>query len=450
MKKIYEDTPGNIVKFKRRPEIKAAFAAIIAARTQHLADKIRERFQGDPECLQPLTQESSLSLLERLGQVEQNYIREAKSTMKPETAKQRCQVLAKQFKTYRQDALDPSADREDLFLREEHLRIVVEASDQQLSSGMIQQMLSHCSEQIGLSFRERYKNIDAGRLTTLDGDPLADQEQNELAGTLDQEDLAVLLELYFTKRGKANSAPGLQSFQHIVVDEAQDLAPLERQLLGRALSPTGSMTIAGDAVQQIDPGAAFRSWNQVLDELGQSRVSPRRLTTTYRSSRPIAEFAHHVLGPLAPPTPPKAIKDGVPVSYSRLAKDGQIAMVLNESLHDLLLAEPHATVAIIAKTFETASGLYDVLQNLGKVKLVENGDFDFRPGVEITDASQVKGLEFDYAIIPDASFRTYFNTPEDRRMLHVAATRAIHQLWVLSTGEPSAIVGDYFGHSNPE
>jgi DNA helicase-2/ATP-dependent DNA helicase PcrA len=81
-----------------------------------------------------------------------------------------------------------------------------------------------------------------------------------------------------------------------------------------------------------------------------------------------------------------------------------------------------------------------MLKDVPKVRLVERGAFDFKPGIEITPVGEVKGLEFDYVIIPDTNWGTYVDKPEDRRLLHVAATRAIHQLWVISVGRESVLL----------
>lgn len=69
-----------------------------------------------------------------------------------------------------------------------------------------------------------------------------------------------------------------------------------------------------------------------------------------------------------------------------------------------------------------------------------DGEFEFKPGVDVTDVSQIKGLEFDYVIIPDANLSTYPDTAVARRTLHIAVTRAVHQLWVISVGRPSDIL----------
>jgi DNA helicase-2/ATP-dependent DNA helicase PcrA len=52
----------------------------------------------------------------------------------------------------------------------------------------------------------------------------------------------------------------------------------------------------------------------------------------------------------------------------------------------------------------------------------------------------VKGLEFDYVVVPDAGIRAYPDEPEARRRLHVAVTRASHQLWIATTGTPSPLL----------
>jgi DNA helicase IV len=78
--------------------------------------------------------------------------------------------------------------------------------------------------------------------------------------------------------------------------------------------------------------------------------------------------------------------------------------------------------------------------DLPEARLVLDGDFSFRPGVDVTDVESVKGLEFDYVIVPDASADTYPATDEARRRLHVAVTRASHQLWIATVGRPSPLV----------
>jgi DNA helicase IV len=75
-----------------------------------------------------------------------------------------------------------------------------------------------------------------------------------------------------------------------------------------------------------------------------------------------------------------------------------------------------------------------------EARLVQNGEFTFDAGVDVTEVEDAKGLEFDYVIIPDATVRAYPTTDDARRRLHVAITRASHQLWIAAGGVPSRLL----------
>ena len=68
------------------------------------------------------------------------------------------------------------------------------------------------------------------------------------------------------------------------------------------------------------------------------------------------------------------------------------------------------------------------------------GEFGFEPGVDVTDVDNAKGLEWDYVVVPDASAEAYPLTDDARRRLHVAVTRASHQLWVVSARTASGLL----------
>ncbi|HEY5283771.1 MAG TPA: ATP-binding domain-containing protein, partial [Polyangia bacterium] len=64
----------------------------------------------------------------------------------------------------------------------------------------------------------------------------------------------------------------------------------------------------------------------------------------------------------------------------------------------------------------------------------------FRPGIDVTDVRQVKGLEFDYVVLLDVNATSYGSDDESRHLFHIAATRAAHQLWLIVTGKPSLLI----------
>jgi len=65
---------------------------------------------------------------------------------------------------------------------------------------------------------------------------------------------------------------------------------------------------------------------------------------------------------------------------------------------------------------------------------------NFQPGVDVTYVTAVKGLEFDYVVMVDVNADSYPVQNWARHLLHIGVTRAAHQLWMVSTGEPSALI----------
>jgi hypothetical protein len=151
-------------------------------------------------------------------------------------------------------------------------------------------------------------------------------------------------------------------------------------------------------------------------------------------------FAHEVLGSQAPASLPHAPKKGSAVACSDMPTLGHAADALARGLRGLVDRDGSARIAVIAQDADSAGNWAEVLGWVVPVRLVTRGEFSFRPGVDVTDVTQVKGLEFDYVIAPDVSAERYPDTPLSRRMLHVLATRAIHELWVVTLGAPSPIL----------
>jgi DNA helicase IV len=283
--------------------------------------------------------------------------------------------------------------------------------------------------------------VDPGRRAAVDGRGLDAGTPSEDAGSIDVEELALLLELTRLKSGEPRGR-GSAGLAHAILDEAQELSEVECAVLGDAVASDGCVTVAGDPAQQIGEHAVFRGWDPLMQALGRGRAAPVTLETSYRCTRSIVEFAHAVLGPLASGAPPVARREGAPVSRSRLPSELHASLLLAESLAELVDREPMAQVAIIAREAETAQRVYDALARQLAVRLVLDGRFEFRPGIDVTTVPQVKGLEFDYVVLPDVSAVDYPPDGPSRRMLHVAATRAIHQLWILTSSEWSPLVRD--------
>ena len=159
-------------------------------------------------------------------------------------------------------------------------------------------------------------------------------------------------------------------------------------------------------------------------------------------TREVLAVARHALGPLADPDPPVANRSGAPVEAHVMPDQGAAVAFLADALRPLLAREPRATVAVLARWPEQADAYFDGLSRaeVPHLRRIRAQDFAFRPGIEVTDVRQVKGLEYDYVILVDVNANDFPAEDEARHLFHIAATRAAHQLWMVVTGTPSPLV----------
>lgn len=265
-------------------------------------------------------------------------------------------------------------------------------------------------------------------------------------GRLDENDDALLLKLTQLKYGGLPIAGSQKTvtYEHVIVDEAQDLSPTDIAVLRGALTKRESMTLAGDTAQKLIFDNGFENWEQMLQDVGIQGVKIDQLKVSYRSTRPIVDFARHVLGPLADPEAPVVPRDGAPVEQFTFGSTGEALAFLGEALRGLVTRERRANVAVVAR-YAAQADMYH--QGLAKAEVpslrrVYGKDFSFQPGVDVVDVAQVKGLEYDYVVCVEVNQSSYPDAKEARHLLHIASTRAVHQLWVMSVSEPSPLLPD--------
>jgi DNA helicase-2/ATP-dependent DNA helicase PcrA len=274
-------------------------------------------------------------------------------------------------------------------------------------------------------------------------------DEDDPAGRLDEEDDAILLRLIQLQRG-ALAARGVDpiEYQHVAIDEAQDRAAVEVKVLVEATHADGddpsarSVTIAGDTAQRLVFDNHFAGWRELLEAVGLPAAVMRPLRLSYRSTAEVMQLARYILGPELAPEEPLYARSGAPVEIHELGGIGEAVAFLGDALRGLSTREPTASVAIVARYPEQADVYYEglVRAEVPSLRRVRRSDFRFEPGVDVTDVSQVKGLEFDYVVMVDVNAATYADTIESRHLLHIGATRAAHQLWLIATQEPSPLI----------
>ena len=287
---------------------------------------------------------------------------------------------------------------------------------------------------------------DGKPIESVDGRALDDDEP---AGRLDEEDDPLLLRLVQLRRGALTLRDGDPiEYAHVAIDEAQDRSAIEVQVLVEATHQEGddrsarSVTIAGDTAQRLVFDNHFSGWRELLDAIGQAGAVTSPLRLSYRSTAEVMHLARAILGPDLAPEEPLYARSGAPVEVHELGGVGEAVAMLADALRGLAGREPTASIAVVARHPEQADVYFDGLTRaeVPNLRRVRRSDFRFEPGVDLTDVSQVKGLEFDYVVMVDVNAATYPDTVEARHLLHIGVTRAAHQLWLIATAEPSPLL----------
>jgi len=308
------------------------------------------------------------------------------------------------------------------------LQRVIDASG--LPVRAITETMKHTRIQFETTTEKQFRHVDADRLVALDGKKLDAGTTMEDAHTFDAEDVPVLFELQ--RRGILPPAD-LPTYDHIVVDEAQLRAPMELAAIGDALAKHGTITLAGDHRQATDETAYFAGWDAARREVRAQHWAEITLNVTYRSVPAIADFARTFLIPEEPPAEPAV---WATTADGTLAQAAQLCWHLDA----LLTRDPWRQICVIARTPEHARRLHAELARGLDPLLVLDGDFRFEPGIIVTTAGAVSGLEFDAVVVPDLTPSFWPSTPELLRSLYVAATRARDWLWLATPDSWSPLV----------
>jgi len=215
------------------------------------------------------------------------------------------------------------------------------------------------------------------------------------------------------------------SMAHVVLDEAQDLSPMECRAIGRRCS-TGSATVLGDIAQGTTPWATT-SWPQLLAHLGKQDAGLRILDTGYRVPRQILDFASRLLDLIAPGLVPASSVRQDPGSLVITATPGEtLPGALAAACADAL--NRPGSAAVIAAD-DQVPGLSAILRRAGLEHAVLDGVSESQP-LTVVPVTLAKGLEFDQVIVVEPG-RIAAAESRGLQRLYVALTRAVSRLTVL-------------------
>jgi DNA helicase IV len=215
------------------------------------------------------------------------------------------------------------------------------------------------------------------------------------------------------------------SLAHIVVDEAQDLSPMQCRAIGRRCA-TGSATVLGDIAQGTTAWATT-SWEQMLGHLGKAEADLRVLDTGYRVPRQILDFASRLLPVIAPGlSPASSVRQDAGALVVRPLPAAGLGDALAAACADALTRPGSA--AVIAADGDLPA-LAAVLARAGVPHALLEGA---ATGDQITlvPVTLAKGLEFDQVIVVEPE-RIAAAESRGLHRLYVALTRAVSRLTVL-------------------
>ncbi len=246
----------------------------------------------------------------------------------------------------------------------------------------------------------------------------------------DEQDDTILLNLVYAREGSYPvRAPGVFHLcDHIVIDEAQDFGAMEVHALLNALDRDRTVTIVGDAGQKIVMNRHFGGWGELLAEAGFAESAPIELTVSHRTTQEIMAVAAHVRGDGASPAGGiRASRRGRPPRLIRAEGYETEPHLIGQWVSQRLEEDARSLSAVICRLPAQAEHLTQVLKRIGFpfVRWGHREQFDFSPGVTVTNAHQVKGLEFRNVLVVNPTETQYRpDSEEDRNLLYVAITRA--------------------------
>jgi DNA helicase IV len=228
------------------------------------------------------------------------------------------------------------------------------------------------------------------------------------------------------KNGKVDDSDEIRTYGHIVIDEVQDLTPMQLKMATRR-SLSGSMTVVGDIAQATGP-LAPDDWNEVLVHLPDKK--PSRvvgLSVGYRIPAQIMQLADRVMEAATPGLrSPRSVRigdAGPKITRADSLADGVVAEV--RELRNELSGASVAVVAPDALCDEVSSALTAAGFEHGRA-----ASSGLDQALTVVPVSVVKGLELDAVVVVEPA-RIVADTEHGLRSLYVALTRSTQRLSIV-------------------
>ena len=226
-----------------------------------------------------------------------------------------------------------------------------------------------------------------------------------------------------------------KNIKQVVIDEAQDYYPLQYEIFNLLFS-NAKFTILGDMKQTLAKKEDISFYEQIQKILNKKKSSLIMLDKSFRCTNEILNFSL------------KFIEQSSQIkSFNRNGDSPKVFIADNPEIfidkivEEIKLCQEKGfqSICLICKTEKNSTYLFNKIKHKLDIQLIKNGSVSDLQGVFILPVYMSKGLEFDTVLICDADSQNYHDE-DDKNLLYVACTRALHKLSLFCENEVSPLI----------
>lgn len=234
---------------------------------------------------------------------------------------------------------------------------------------------------------------------------------------------------------KINGETIYRNIKQVVIDEAQDYYPLQYEIF-HLLFENAKYTILGDINQTLEKMEDLSLYEQIQKILKKKKSSLAIMDKSFRCTNEILMYSS------------KFLKQSFEIkSFNRQGEEPKVYVASDQlSLNDRIVSEVevcaekgYKSIGLICKTEKNSISLFHYLKDKIDVQLINDESITDLHGVFIIPVYMSKGLEFDAVLICDTDSSNY-HSEDDKKLLYIACTRALHKLSLFCTGEANPML----------
>lgn len=256
-------------------------------------------------------------------------------------------------------------------------------------------------------------------------------KENLEADSLYYDDAIAIAYLYL----KIYGTNKYKNIKQVVIDEAQDYYPLQYEIFNLLFS-NAKFTILGDMKQTLAKKEGISFYEQIQKILNKKKSSLIMLDKSFRCTNEILNFS---LKFIEQSSQIKSFNRNGDSPKVYIADNSEI--FIDEIVKEIKLCQEKGfqSICLICKTEKNSTYLFNKIKHKLDIQLIKNGSVSDLQGVFILPVYMSKGLEFDTVLICDADSQNYHDE-DDKNLLYVACTRALHKLSLFCENEVSPLI----------